>query len=258
MPTKIEWCDETINPVTGCTPISEGCERCYAANMAKRFWGERKFSDIRFHPGVLGKIATWRKPRKVFIGSMGDIFHDDVDWNWQYKIIEMIAHYNIHTFMILTKRPHIMAKRMREIKFHLDRNYGELIWPLPNLWLGVTVENNDRRDRIETLLKIPAAVRFVSVEPMLGPVDIGGFIRDYYHVADGREAYRQFGLNWVICGAETGPGARPMQPDWAASLYNQCKDSGTPFFFKKDSKQYPIIDEIKNTRELPKIETAHQ
>lgn len=241
--TKIEWCDSTWNPITGCTPVSEACQHCYAANIAKRFWGDRKFSDIRFHRRRMLQPLNWRKPRLIFVCSMGDLFHESVGANWIDSILEVAESQPRHTFLFLTKRPSRMAN-----------------WKFPdNCWLGVTAENQKRADeRIPTLLQIPAAVRFVSIEPMLGDIKLSqgwvdyleGWATDAEPDIDGSPIPVQVQthkLGWVICGAETGPGARYMQRKWALDLHKQCRNAGVPFFFKKA----PRGEGYKLPREFP-------
>ena len=234
MSTKIEWTDETINPITGCTPVSESCENCYAANTAKRFWGHRKFSDIQFHPEKLSQFLKWSaNPKRIFINSMSDLFHENVKDKWIGMIIGHIAKAHWNTFIILTKRPERALEFCYGIA-HYPRG-NELEKPVsglpPNLYLGVTAENQKRaEERIPILLQIPAAVRFVSVEPMLEQMNIMDI-----------EVPKSYGLDWVICGAETGPGARIMKEEWAISLYNQCMEFEIPFFFKKPSKTSNLI-----------------
>jgi protein gp37 len=214
LPTKIEWATETWNPVTGCTPVSEACQNCYAKRMANRLRGRFGYPEdepfrVTLHPEKLDEPLKWKKPRRVFVCSMGDLFHEDVPHSAIQKVLYRVRMAKWHTFLILTKRP----ERMRAffMQYYVTGH-------IPNLWLGVTAENQARADeRIPILLQIPAAVRFVSVEPMMGPVDL---------------SWCNYTLDWVICGGETGPGARPMHPDWARSLRDQCQEAGTPFFFK--------------------------
>lgn len=232
--TKIEWADEVWNPVTGCSKVSQGCKNCYAETIAQRFWGERKFTDVQLHPERLDEPIHWRKPRRVFVNSMSDLFHDDVPGSFIADVLHVINHSfcNHHTFMVLTKRPDRMMRFFRD-------NPGEII---PNLWLGVSVENQAAADeRIPLLLQTPAAVRFVSCEPMLGPVDLRKVI-----CSDGDELgpeLQNLGMgseiDWVICGGESGPHARPMHPDWARGLRDQCLIAGVPFFFKQWGKYVP-------------------
>lgn len=232
--SKIEWTDKTWNPITGCTPISEGCQNCYAARMAKRLSGRYGYpADEPFRPGVLHEDKLkdpfkWRKPQKVFVCSMGDIMHEQVSWRDVVTVFDVIKANPQHIFMILTKRPEGLAY------FRLN---GPLVGsePLPNLWLGVTAENQRTADeRIPILLQIPAAVRFVSVEPMLGPVDIAYWLNgapEQYAPDRWQQTYPP--LDWVIVGGETGPGARPMHPEWVRSLRDQCVNARVPFFFKQ-------------------------
>ena len=176
--TKIEWANETWNPVTGCTPISAGCKNCYAARMAKRLAGRYGYPkddpfSVTMHPDRLHIPGDWKKPRRIFVCSMGDIFHERVEWNWLFSIFQIAASLKRHTFLFLTKRPHNAYKFLAgDGGFHLQRQ-GLGNWPFENIWIGVTAENQKAAaERIPVFLQTPAAVRFVSVEPMLSPVDI--------------------------------------------------------------------------------------
>lgn len=262
--TNIEWADKTWSPITGCTPISEGCANCYAKRMAEtRLRGRCGYpEDEPFRPGVVHynqweKPLRWKNPRKVFVCSMGDLFHDSVIEPAIDKVLAIVASAPQHTFMLLTKRPERMRSYltdghnrkfavaklaftgMHQVKpMKAFRGMGEN--PLPNLWLGVTAENQARADeRIPVLLQIPAAKRFVSIEPMLAPVDLtkmpNGTFPPYNSLRKWTDGKRTTGLDWVICGGETGPGARPMNPDWARSVRDQCQVAEVPFFFKKPS-----------------------
>lgn len=233
MPTKIDWCDEVWNPVTGCSKISPGCDHCYADRMAKRLAGrcgypKRNPFKITMHPERLSIPLRWRKPRRIFVNSMGDLFHSDVPSKWVDDIIDVIALCRQHTFLMLTKR----SIRMKAYFDDLGMN-----GTLPNLWLGVTVENQQAADeRISTLWQIPAAKRFVSVEPMLNQILLAKYLHCFRDTdGDGNCPWHPQGcpsINWVICGGETGPGARPMYGEWVRSLRDQCVDAGVPFFFK--------------------------
>ena len=278
--TKIEWADRTWNPVTGCTPISEGCENCYASRMAKRLVGRCGYSAdepfrVTLHPDRLEQPLRWEKPQRIFVCSMGDLFHPDIPIEFVAEVFDVMASWKLkcrkkecehdelcwhdpgHTYMILTKRPQRIAETFEKMIEHVGRHWpGDMAlnvslevddWPLPNVWLGVTAENQQRADeRIPILLQIPAAVRFVSVEPMLGPVRLDRLSRHstqddwiyFDNALTGFKAHKAGGwfenkLDWIICGGETGPGARPMHPDWAMSLQDQCQVAGVPFFFKQ-------------------------
>lgn len=258
--TKIQWCDATWNPVTGCSPVSEGCANCYAARMASRFRQVHggHFSQILMHPERLDQPLRWKKPRRIFVSSMGDLFHEGVSDAWFSRIISVIAAAQQHTFMVLTKRPEQMLLSIR--RFY---EFGRKTPILPNLWLGVTAENQEQANkRIPILLQIPAAKRFVSIEPMLGPVNLndltanlkpkcGRSLCDYFSALNGSEYDPQGNpkycnpgtfnsLDWVIVGGETGPGARPMHPDWARSVRDQCQAAGVPFFFKSWGSHVPV------------------
>jgi protein gp37 len=248
MVTKIEWVQnpdgtkgETWNPITGCTPAgSPGCDNCYAKRMAQRLKGRYGYLKddpfkVTFHPDRLDQPLRWKKPRRIFVVSMGDLFHEDVEWNWQYKIFEIMLINQEHTYLILTKRPKRMKKVLLDIWFHLGRNYPESKpdFPLRNIWLGITAENQQEADkRIPILLQIPATVRFVSIEPMLSEIKLWDHNIDecptYYDGCNCKE-----GINWVIVGGESGPGARPMNPGWVRSIRDQCQGAGVPFFFKQ-------------------------
>lgn len=230
MPTKIEWAEETWNPVTGCTKLSEGCAHCYAERMAKRLAGRNGYPAdspfrVTLHLDRLQVPMHWRKPRMVFVDSMGDLFHEHVpDWFIE-KVFETMAIASHHTFLVLTKR----ADRL------LANRTALFSTVLPNVWLGVTAENQQQAmRRIPHLLETPAAVRFVSVEPMLGPINAALWLPFFPFLSRlDRESIGTPALDWVIVGGETGPGARVMAPEWARSLRDQCVEAGVPFFFKK-------------------------
>ncbi len=238
MANKIGWCDMTWSPITGCTPISDGCTNCWASRMAKRLAGRNGYDkDEPFKPTVhldrLDNPKFPKKPSKIFVCSMGDLFHEEIPDDALLCIFGKLMEYPQHIFQILTKRP----KRMLAFEKYLD-------WP-DNFWMGVTAENQEMADkRIPTLLQMPAAVRFVSCEPLLGPIDIARWLRSG---ADGlpRE------IDWIPAGPETGPGARPMNPDWAKSLRDQCLEAGIPFFYKKGLLDGVEYHQFPNKRRHP-------
>jgi protein gp37 len=234
--TRIEWADVTWNPVTGCTKVSAGCKNCYAERMALRLNGRFGYPkapdhfDVTLHPDRLERPLHWGKARRVFVCSMSDPFHHEVPFTFIKRIWNIIAACEQHTFMILTKRANLMNQAVNALV-----NLGWTI--LPNLWLGVTVEDQETADeRIPLLQQTPAAVRFVSWEPGLGPVGLSKYLNERtwpdYSQGVEPEFIARPGLNWVIAGGETGPGARPMDPNWARGLRDQCQAAGVPFFFK--------------------------
>ena len=267
--TKIEWTQETWNPITGCTKISTGCRNCYAERMAKRLAGRYGYPeqpnhfDITVHGDKLTQPCSWVKPRMIFACSMGDLFHDDVDTEDIMGIIDVMLDAPQHTYQILTKRPERM-------KWIFEDYLDYIVNPLPdNIWLGVTAENQEMADkRIPWLLRIPAAVRFVSVEPMLGPVNLKRIVLVGTESSSpsgkppvsidvlrgwmgGIEYPERTNLDWVICGGETGHGAREMKPEWAWDLLSSCRDAGVPFFFKKAGDATAYKDHYPITREYP-------
>ena len=209
--TKIEWAHKVWNPVTGCTKISTGCLNCYAERYAKRFWGKRKFSDVQLHPDKLAEPLRWKNPLRVFVNSMSDLFHESIPFEYIVQVYNIMASASRHVFQVLTKRPERAIKFYEYLRTLKDKDKG--VWPHPNVWLGVSVENqNTANARIPLLLRIPAALRFISAEPLLGPIDLKVFqtgpLVDYSPPWLGEEA-----IKWVICGGESGPAARLMHPD---------------------------------------------
>jgi protein gp37 len=225
--TKIDWCDRVWNPTTGCTKVSQGCKFCYAERISERFWGKAKFTDVRCHPLKLEDPLHWRMPQRVFVDSMSDLFHPDIPDEFIDSIFSIIAQADQHIFMILTKR----AKRMYEWSQRAERKY----LPKSEVWLGVSVEDQATADeRIPLLLQTPAAVRFVSYEPALGPLDFQ--LATWFHNPFPEKHNlppNGIGLDWVIQGCESGPSARPMKIEWAQSAKDQCHAAGVPFFFKQ-------------------------
>ncbi len=241
MTSKIEWCDEVWNPVTGCTQISDGCRNCYAKRMANRLRGRYGYpSDepfrVTFHPDRLHIPAHWKKPRRIFVCSMGDICHDDVTWNQMFSVFQMAGMIKWHKFIFLTKRPQRMYRELcGDLGIHLQRQSWCNEWPLKNLWLGVSVEDQKTADeRIPILLQIPVAVRFVSYEPALGPVDFAGDDGGHHFFPfENEQGTVTPGIDWLIAGCESGPHRRPAKIEWFRSVKDQCVESGTPYFLKQ-------------------------
>jgi protein gp37 len=208
--SAIEWTDATWNPVRGCTKISPGCKHCYAETFAERFRGvpghpfEQGF-DLRLVPSALDLPKRWRRGRLVFVNSMSDLFHDDVPLTYIRKVFAVMRDSPQHQFQVLTKR----AERLEELS-------AKLLFA-PNIWVGVSVETQDYAWRIEHLRRVPVAVRFLSVEPLLGPIT----------KLDLKD------IDWVIVGGESGRGARPMDAEWVRAVRDECDRSHVPFFFKQ-------------------------
>ncbi|SEB77771.1 DUF5131 family protein [Rhodobacter sp. 24-YEA-8] len=300
--TSIEWTDATWNVLRGCSRVSQGCVNCYAEVMAARFskpgqWGHGRAEMVQCQDGSVdhrwtGKVAfvedaldlplRWKKPRRIFVNSTSDLFHESVPDDWIDRVFAVMALCPRHTFQVLTKRPERAQAYLtnpnlqRDIEAAAGAWLGEDAecfvanwingwsrpqeassdsnpangtvrrWPLPNVWIGTSVEDQKTADeRIPKLLAAPAAVRFVSAEPLLGPVKI--FNNDIGPDPDGLL------LDWVIVGGESGPGARPMHPDWARDLRDQCVSAGTPFFFKQWGEWGPASIDAKK---MPQISFA--
>lgn len=208
--TTIEWTEATWNPVTGCSKVSPGCLNCYAERMAKRLqaMGQPNYRDgfaVRTHDHMLELPSSWARPRMVFVNSMGDLFHEEVPVDFIRRVFEVMERTPRHTYQLLTKR----AERLAEVA-------ALLTWP-ENVWMGVTVEDNERLARVERLREIQSAVKFLSIEPLLGPLP----------------DLNLDGIDWVIVGGESGPRARPMRQEWACLVRDECIEAGVPFFFKQ-------------------------
>lgn len=246
--TTIDWATDVWNPVTGCQKVSQGCKNCYAERIASRFWGERKFTDVICHEDRLEIPLHWNKPRRVFVNSMSDLFHPAVPFEFIKRAFQVMTQAEQHTFMVLTKRPERMVQYFKWDGFGGDNPYAWPGW----IWLGVSVEDQAAADdRIPLLLQTPAKVKFISAEPLLGPIDFDLFNQEileyednhamfwhskkcdgYCDYACGGDFYKG-SINWVICGGESGPEARPMHPDWTRSIRDQCQQAAVPFFFKQ-------------------------
>jgi protein gp37 len=208
--SAIEWTESTWNPVTGCTKISPGCKHCYAERMAERLqaMGHENYRNgfaLTIQPQMLELPLRWKSPQRIFVNSMSDLFHEKVPLEYIQRVFDVMQRAHWHHFQVLTKR----AERLEELS-------PQLRWE-PNIWMGVSVESNRYRSRIDELRRTGAKIKFLSLEPLLGPL----------HDLDLR------GIHWVIVGGESGPGARPMDPAWARDLRDQCRRSKLPFFFKQ-------------------------
>ena len=208
--SAIEWTEATWNPITGCTKVSPGCRHCYAERMALRLqaMGQPKYANgfkLTLHEHVLELPLSWKQPHIVFVNSMSDLFHEEVPLEFIQRVLDVMRHASWHTFQVLTKRSHRLLALDSEIR-----------WP-PNVWVGVSVENEDYAFRIQDLRETGAQVKFLSLEPLLGPLP---------HL-DLR------GIDWVIVGGESGPRARPLREEWVIDIRDQCLAAGVPFFFKQ-------------------------
>lgn len=288
--SKIQWTDATWNPVAGCDKVSPGCQNCYAIRDAHRLAGNpnpkvsekyrgltrssKNWSGLgaRFWEAALAIPLHWRKPRRVFVNSESDLFHASITDEQIAAVFGVMAMCRRHTFQILTKRPERMvewfvrfgsgellvppSQRAQAIALSIMRGGDDdgffktdlVPWPLPNVWLGVSAEDQQRADeRIPLLLRSPAAVRFVSCEPLLGAVNLS----DIRH---GNDPDLPVFPDWVICGGESGPNARPMHPEWARSLRDQCQAERVPFFFKQWGEWEPLSNRYDEDEEMPEAE----
>ena len=247
--TGIEWTEATWNPTTGCDRVSSGCDNCYALTLAKRLkaMGSAKYQRdgdprtsgpgfrLTIHPEVLDVPRSWRKPQMVFVDSMSDLFHPDVPLEFIRQVFAVMRETPHHTYQVLTKRSH----RLHRIASGLD-------WP-ENVWMGVSVENDRYRFRIDHLRTVPAAIRFLSLEPLLGPLP----------------KLDLMDIQWVIVGGESGPGARPMSTAWVTGIRDQCRDADIPFFFKQWGGRTPkaggrtldgrTFDDMPGTAAVPMV-----
>lgn len=221
--TSIEWTEMTWNPVTGCTKVSPGCKNCYAETMSKRLkaMGAERYRqgfEVTVHDDLIELPMRWKRPRIVFVNSMSDLFQEEVPFAFIRRVFATMQQCPQHQFQVLTKR----AERLAGIS-------EELNWS-SNIWMGVSIENQEYAHRSELLLDVPAAVRFLSVEPLLGRID----------------RLPLTGIHWVIVGGESGPGARPMKQEWVEGIYRQCRERDVPFFFK----QWGGVQKHRTGREL--------
>ena len=237
--SRIEWTEATWNPSTGCTKISPGCKHCYAERLAKRLeaMGLPKYSNgfkLTMHEDALLLPLTWKRPRLIFVNSMSDLFHEKMPADFIQRVFAVMRQASWHQFQILTKRSDVLLEMDSEIE-----------WP-ENVWMGVSVENGNYKYRVDDLRKTHASVKFLSLEPLLGPLP----------------KLNLRSIDWVIVGGESGPGARPMEKEWVIDIQQQCKRTGTPFFFK----QWGGVNKKKNGRrlggktwnEMPEYETPKE
>ena len=246
--TSIEWTDATWNPVTGCTKISAGCDNCYAERFSERFRGtpghpfENGF-DLMLRPERVEQPLAWKSPKMIFVNSMSDLFHKEVPHSLVDRVFETMEKATWHTFQILTKR----SSRMRD---YINKRYGEAAAP-SHIWLGTSVEDGTRKSRIRHMQQMSASIRFLSIEPLIGPM--GRMDLD--------------GIDWVIVGGESGPRARSMDPNWVREVRDQCNQTGVAFFFKQwggirpksggrtlDGKEWselPFVNMIRRTVSVP-------
>ncbi|TKC14378.1 DUF5131 family protein [Robertmurraya kyonggiensis] len=208
--SSIEWTEITWNPVTGCNKVSDGCKHCYAERMAKRLkaMGNPRYEngfEVTLHPDLINAPKKWKSPRKIFVNSMSDLFHEKVPLDFIKSVFETMNETPHHTYQILTKRPERVAQLSESLNF------------TPNIWMGTSIESIKVINRLDSLKKIPAQIRFLSCEPLLGPL----------------QNLELDDIHWVIVGGESGPGARPMDPNWVRSIRDQCHNQNVAFFFKQ-------------------------
>ncbi len=232
--SSIEWTDSTWNPVTGCSKISAGCRNCYAEKMARRLKAMRQPNyargfQVTTHVDVLDNPLKWKKPQNIFVNSMSDLFHEDIPDSFIFRVFNVMNRAAWHRFQVLTKR----SNRLEEIQ-------KELHWT-SNIWIGVSVENSYYTYRINSLRNINAAVKFVSFEPLIAPVG----------------QINLEGIDWVIVGGESGPGARPLEKEWVTEIKNQCHQNNVPFFFKQwggfNKKKAGRLLEGRTWDEMPRL-----
>jgi protein gp37 len=243
----IEWTDATWNPVTGCTKVSPGCDHCYAETLTERFHGKGSFAHVTLHDDRLSTPLRWRAPRRVFVNSMADLFHDAVPDDFLAAVWAVMATTPQHTYQVLTKRHARMRSLLSSLRFINDvcsfiEFWGEeqdaslldfeLTWPVPHVWLGVSAEDHKRAQlRVPALLDTPAAVRFLSCEPLLGPMDLRPWIPGQH-----RPGTTPPPLSWVITGGESGRQARPAHPDWFRQIRDDCLTAGVAYFHKQNGE----------------------
>lgn len=289
--SNIAWTDASWNAVTGCSRVSPGCENCYAEALSLRFkrtpfpWTANHAKDnVQLHPDRLTLPLKWKKPRRIFVNSMSDLFHELVPDEFIDQMFAVMALTPHHTYQILTKRPERMRayltqittghayvrERVQDLWCNTYHKPGLITWPLPNVWLGTSVEDQRRADeRLSYLLRTPAAMRFLSCEPLLGPIDLWPMLASH-----GRcQSHGNYSpepdspcdpcgcwpsrsvIDWVIVGGESGPHFRPMNLEWARALRDECAEGGVAYFYKQGSGPRPEMDRLLDGRrweEFPK------
>lgn len=249
MPTKIPWTDEVWNVATGCTKVSPGCDNCYMFRLYPRLKamgvpGYGQAPDVvTFRPDQLDVPRRWRRPRRIFACSMGDLFHPHVPFGFVDQVFDTMEATPQHTYQLLTKRPGLMA-------FYANRYRGKP-WP-PNVWAGVSVESAQYLPRLDVLARVPAKVRFLSAEPLLGPLDL----RPDLFQCNGPCCGGRAKIDWVICGGESGTGHRPMETVWVQNIADSCDNAGVPLFVKQASSFLPgqqgdLSDSLWARKEMP-------
>ena len=249
--SKIEWTDATWNPITGCTVVSPGCTNCYAMRLAGTRLRDHPSrngltqpskagpvwtGEVRFNEAWLEQPLRWKKPRMIFVCAHGDLFYENVPDEWIDKVFAVMAQCPQHTFQVLTKRAGRMQRYISLLEVEAYARV-DIPWPLPNVWLGISAEDQERyNERGPALANTPAAVRFVSYEPALGPLDLS----TVYPMPD-----------WIIVGGESGPGARFMQPDWARAVRDQCENARMAFFMKQMARKERIPPDLL-IRKMPR------
>ena len=250
--SRIEWTDATWNPITGCTKVSDGCDNCYAERFAKRWIGVKGHPyeygfELRHWQSRIDTPLKWRKPRMIFVNSMSDLFHKNIAPDFLDKIFDTMETANQHIYQVLTKRSTLMRR-------YLLTRYPTYDMP-KHIWCGVTIENNRYQSRLNHLLDSPANVKFLSIEPLLGPI----------------ETLNLSGIHWVIVGGESGPGARPMKSEWVRDIRDTCSVYDVPFFFKQwgglrpksggrlfDGREYNEMPQYLNESEILAVQLENR
>lgn len=245
MVTNIEWTDRTWNPVTGCSKVSQGCKNCYAERMAKRLkaMNQPRYLNgfnVTVHEDLLDRPSKWKKPCKVFVNSMSDLFHEHVPIDFIAKVFDSMFKYDHHIYQVLTKRP----ERIPELFSYWETNNYNIDVIPKHIWIGTSIENMDVLDRITRLIEVKAEIRFLSCEPLLGPLYIECYLADSV-------------INWVIVGGESGPKSRSLEKQWVIEIRDQCLKHDIPFFFKqwggKNKKKTGRLIDGKEYLQLPQI-----